>query len=113
MRCEAERRSGQVTILDIAGQVMLGNVENEVTKRVRQLMAAGQKSFVLNLDAVTSIDSHGLGDLVAAREAASREGAAVKLLNVRPRVHRPLKVMNLLKFFDLFESEDEAVQSFS
>ena len=113
MHCEAERQVGQVTILDIGGQVTLGNIEAKITKRIRELMQTGHKSFVLNLEAVTSIDSHGLGDLVAAREAASREGAAVKLLSVRPRVHRPLKVMNLLRFFELFESEDEAVQSFS
>ena len=113
MRCGTERRVGKVTILDVAGQVMLGNVETEVTERIRGHLRDGQRAFLLNLDAVTSIDSHGLGDLVAAHEAASQEGATVKLLNVRPRVREPLRVMNLLKFFEMFESEAEAVTSFS
>ena len=113
MRFDTERRVGQVTILDLAGQVVFGNVKTEVTERIRDLLRDGHRAFLLNLDAVTSIDSHGLGDLVAAHEAAAREGAKLKLMNVRPRVREPLRVMNLLKSFETFESEQEGVTSFS
>ncbi|MDA1184716.1 MAG: STAS domain-containing protein [Acidobacteria bacterium] len=72
----------------------------------------GRRAFVLNLAGVSSLDSHGLGDLVGAHQAAAAQGGVVKLANVHERVAHPLDIMNLSKILERFDSEDEALRSF-
>ena len=54
-----------------------------------------------------------LGDLVAGQRAAARVGARVALCHVHPYVAEPLRIMNVDDLFDVFESEQDALQSFA
>lgn len=112
MRCVAERVVGEVVVLDVATRAGLGEVSTEVTDRVRERLGEGRRAFLLNLAGVASLDSHGLGDLIGAYRAASKEGATLKLLGVHERVDYPLRVMNLSKSFERFDDEAEALRSF-
>jgi anti-sigma B factor antagonist len=91
---------------------MLGELTTEVTDRVRSLVDAGHRAFLLNLAGVSSLDSHGLGDLVGAYEAAVSEGGVLKLANVQARVAHPLQIMNLSERLQSFETEEDALRSF-
>jgi anti-sigma B factor antagonist len=112
MRCSSERQVGDVTILDLSGQQALVELENVVTNRTRSLLAADRRKFVLNMADVSYLDSRGLGDLAEEHQTAARNGAALKLTNVHPRVLTLLKTVNLLKVFDVFESDEDALASF-
>ena len=100
-------------MLDLASRAMLGELNTEVTDKIESLLGKGRQAFLLNLEGVSSLDSNGLGDLVGAREAANARGASVKLVHVHERVAHPLRIMNLSKVFEVFESETEALQSFA
>jgi anti-sigma B factor antagonist len=68
--------------------------------------------IVLNLGGVTYIDSGGLGTLVALYTTAHNAGGAVKLANLTQRVGDLLQVTKLLTVFEVYDSEDKAIQSF-
>ena len=83
-----------------------------VTNHVRALLAQGRTRIVLNFSAIKSLDSHGLGHLVASQQAAVRGGARIALCHVHAYFAEPLGIMNVDDLFDMFDSEQEALQSF-
>jgi len=70
-------------------------------------------AVVLNLGEVGYIDSGGLGQLVASYGSLSKTNGGLKLLHVNRRNHDLLSITRLVTIFDTFDSEDEAVKSFS
>src|SRR6476659_2050269 len=97
MRFTAERLIADVTILDLASEQVLGDMNNHLANRIRDLLGEGRRKFILNFDGVDYLDSHGLGDLAKAHETAVREDAKLKLINVPPRISTLLRTVNLLR----------------
>src|SRR4051812_13999445 len=71
------------------------------------------KKIVLNLADVPYIDSAGLGEIVLTYTTVSRQGGDLKLLNLTKRITDLLSITKLLTVFETYESENDAVQSFS
>ena len=112
MQCKTERLVGDVVDLEL-GAEGLGDISTDVTERIRDLADEGHAKFLLDLSGVSSLNSHGFGDLVAGQQAAARIGARVALCHVHAYVAGPLRVMNVVDLFDLFESEQDALQGFA
>ena len=108
-----ERKIGDVVVLDLKGKVMLGEGDELLKDKVNSLLQQGSKKIVLNLAEVPYIDSAGLGEIVRTFTTVSRQGGSLKLLNLTKRITDLLSITKLLTVFDTFESESEAVGSFS
>lgn len=108
-----ERKVGDVVVLDVKGRVMLGEGDEILKDKVNSLLNQGQKKLVLNLAQVPYIDSAGLGEIVRTFTTVSRQGGSLKLLSLTKRITDLLAITKLLTVFETYESENEAVQSFS
>jgi anti-sigma B factor antagonist len=108
-----ERALADVMILDLKGKITLGEGDELLKDKVNSLVNQGQRKIVLNLAAVPYLDSAGLGEVVRAYTTLSRQGGSLKLLNLTKRITDLLSITKLLTVFDTFDSEDEAVRSFS
>jgi len=108
-----ERAVGDVLILDVKGRITLGEGDELLKDKVNSLLNQGQKKIVLNLAAVPYIDSAGLGEIVRTYTTVSRQGGNLKLLNLTKRITDLLAITKLLTVFETYDSENEAVQSFS
>ena len=108
-----ERAAGDVTILDLRGKMTLGEGDELLREKIASLVNAGQKNLLLNLDGVPYIDSAGLGEMVRSYTTVSRQGGKLKLLNLTKRIEDLLSITKLLTVFETFESEAEAIQSYS
>lgn len=106
------RKTGNVVIVDFNGSLVVGVSDEIVSQVMTELLADGYTNVLINLSAVDYVDSSGLGDLVQSYKMAQRSGATVKLLRPQERVRKTLHLSNLLPLFEVFEAEDEAVQSF-
>ena len=107
-----ERWIGDITIIDTDGRITVQDGADIFRDAVRQLVRQGRVKLVLNFHDTSYIDSTALGEIVRAYTSATRQGGALKLLNVTPRVHELLAITKLLAVFDLFYAEAEAVKSF-
>ena len=107
-----ERQAGDVTILDLRGEVRIGEGSIALRDAIRNLSAAGKKKILLNLAGVSYIDSSGIGELVASYTAIGKEGGQLKLLNLTQKLQDLLTITKLLTVFDVYESEAEALNSF-
>ena len=108
-----ERTVGAVTILDLKGKLILGDGDAQLKDKIHSLVSQGSKQVVLNLDEVPYIDSAGLGEIVRTHTTMSREGGSLKLLNVTKRIHDLLVITKLVTIFETFDTEAEALRSFT
>ena len=100
-------------VLDLKGRVTMGEGDELLKDKVNSLVNQGQKKIVLNLAEVPYIDSAGLGEIVRTYTTVSRQGGSLKLLNLTKRITDLLSITKLLTVFETFDSENEAVRSFS
>ncbi len=107
-----QRTIGDVTIIDLQGKITLGEGDELLRDKVNSLIQQGHKTLVLNLAEVPYIDSAGLGEIVRTYTTVSREGGALKLLNLTKRIKDLLAITKLLTIFETFDTEADAVKSF-
>ena len=109
----AERQAGDVTILDMEGKVTIGEGSVALRNTIRRLLGEGKKNIILNLADVGYVDSSGIGELVSSFTTVSKEGGALKLLNLTEKIQDLLAITKLLTVFDTFDDEGEALASYS
>ena len=108
-----ERNTGDVVLLDLEGKITLCEGDELLKDKVNSLVNQGHKKIILNLADVPYIDSAGLGEVVRTYTTVSRQGGSLKLLNLTKRITDLLSITKLLTVFETFDSENEAVRSFS
>src|SRR5829696_7026001 len=107
-----ERQAGDVTILDLGGEVRIGDASIALRDAIRKLVDGGKKKVLLNLAGVKYMDSSGIGELIANYTTLRRQGGQLKLLNLTDRIQNLLVITKLLTVFDSFDNEAEALKSF-
>src|SRR5215218_4074188 len=107
-----ERQAGDVTILDLSGEVRIGEGSIALRDSIRNLADEGKKKVLLNLRGVKYMDSTGIGELIANYTTITRQGGQLKLLNLTDKIQNLLVITKLLTVFDSFNNEAEALKSF-
>lgn len=108
-----EREVGDVTLLDLKGKITLGEGDETLKDKINGLVLRGRHKIVLNLAEVPYVDSAGLGEIVRTYTTISRQGGQLKLLSLTKRITDLLSITKLLTVFDTYDSEADAVRSFS
>lgn len=106
------RRVGDVTVVDAAGRITLGEGASAFRDRIRELASGGSKKILLNLAEVTYIDSSGIGELVSGFTTVTNGGGQLKLVGLSKRVKDLLQITKLYTVFDVYDDEAAAVGSF-
>src|SRR5512140_2161093 len=108
-----QRSIGDVTVVDLTGKMTLGEGDELLRDKVNSLIQQGQKKIILNLAEVPYIDSAGLGEIVRTYTTVSRQGGSLKLLSLTKRIQDLLAITKLLTIFETFDTEADAIKSFS
>ncbi len=107
-----DREREGITILDLKGRLIAGEEAGILRERLRGEAAAGRINIILNLAEVDYIDSTGLGTLVICFTSLQKAGGALKLLNLNRRNVELLVLTKLSTVFEIFNDEQDAVNSF-
>jgi anti-sigma B factor antagonist len=108
-----ERRVGDVTVLDLKGRLRVGGNAVALHKSIRSLILEKKLSVILNLADVTFIDSCGLGEMVASQISVQNKGGEIKLIGLTETLRELLNAARLLRVFDAYENEVEALSAFA
>ena len=101
-----------VTVVDLKGEIKLGEGSSILRDTVKDLLSKGQKKILVNLGEITYIDSSGIGELVAAFTSVRNQGGELKLLHLTKKMHDLLQITKLYTVFDVKDDEAEAVKAF-
>jgi anti-sigma B factor antagonist len=107
------RQVGNVTVVDVAGRITLGEGSSALRETLRDLVAKNQNKILLNLADVSYIDSSGIGELVSGYTTVTNTGGSLKLLNLNKRVKDLLQITKLYTVFEVHEDEAAAIRSYS
>ena len=108
-----ERQVDDVVILDLHGKILIGEGDDALREAVTNQADSGKTKILLNLAEVPYVDSAGLGEIVRTYTTVSRKGGKLKLLNLTKKIEDLLSITKLLTVFETYESEDEAINSFT
>ena len=106
------RQSENVTIVDLSGQIKLGDGTQVLRDIVKDLLSKGENKILLNLGDVSYIDSSGIGELVGAFTSVRNHGGEMKLLSLTKKVKDVLAITKLLTVFDVKDDEATAITAF-
>src|SRR5437870_1147218 len=107
------RQVGDVSVMDVAGRITLGEGSAALRDALREMVGKNQKKILLNLGEVSYIDSSGIGELVSGFTTVTNSGGTLKLLNLNKRVKDLLQITNLYTVFEVHEDEAAAIRSFA
>ena len=108
-----ERRLGDVTVLDLKGRLVFDEGDNVLRDHINRLVEQGRLNIVVNLREVTYVDSCGIGVLVAKYVSLRRKGGDLRFANTTAKSRRLMEITKLVDIFRIFDSEADAVASFS
>jgi anti-sigma B factor antagonist len=109
----ASRQVGDVTVIDAAGRITLGEGASQFRDTIRDLASKGNRKILLNLSEVSYIDSSGIGELVSGFTTVTNGGGQLKLVGLSKRIKDLLQITKLYTVFDVYDEEATAVRSFA
>ncbi len=108
----AEREREGIVLLDMKGRIVAGHESGSFRSEFERLTAENKLNLILNLEHVDFIDSTGLGAMVVCASSLKKAGGKAKLLQLNKRNIELLVVTRLTTMFELFDDEQDAVNSF-
>lgn len=110
-----ERQSGDASILELKGRLVMGAEADAVHKHVKKLLGENKKKIILQLQNVTHMDSGGFGALAASVSSARSASAKIHFLKLSKRAEEVFRLVGLgvrPDLFPVFTDEQEAVRNF-
>lgn len=107
------RSQGQVKVIKLRGKLNLGNAVDRLRETIDDLLENGDSRMVLDLAEVPMIDSSGIGLMVKSLTTAKQRGGSLRLLNPSKFTMQTLKMIGLLTLFEVFQDQQQAVDSFA
>ena len=99
----------RVAIITLEGKLQLGGSPQRLRHAVSDQVQSGLRTIVLDMQRLTSIDSAGLGTLMACYTTVRNLGGRLRLLQPTNRVRDVLNVVKLLPLFEISEDEASAI----
>ena len=105
------RRIDKTAILELTGAIDLSS-SPEVRKIIlRELRESRTPRVILNLEKVKYIDSSGVASLVEGLKASRDIGSRLLLFGLTPVVREVMQLSRLLKTFEIYENEQQALSA--
>lgn len=105
------RQVGEATVFDLAGDIDLASSPQLRTFLLHELRENRSLRVICDLSKVNYIDSSGIASLVEGLKASRDLGARLVLFGLSPVAREVLQLSRLLKVFEIYDSEDQALRS--
>jgi len=112
MKLSAKEVKG-VMVITLSGSVMGGPDAAALNDELHKLAEKKKKKIVLDIAAVQTMNSSGLGMLIGALTAVKNSGGELKIAGASEKIESLLVITRLTSMFELFPDAQAAVSSFS
>jgi len=103
---------GEVTVLELNGKLDLANA-GKVKSMVKSLLERRRNLIHLDMTGVEFINSSGLGAMVSMMKEIRLHQGRLTLSNPAPYVREIFEITQLVNVFEIYETADEAVASYT
>lgn len=105
------RRIDKTAILELTGSIDLSSSPAVRKILLHELRESRTPLVILNLEKVKYIDSSGVASLVEGLRASRDFGSRLLLFGLSPNVREVLQLLRLLKVFEIYENEQQALSA--
>ena len=106
-------KNGDATIVRIQTARVIYPLLPTLVAKTKEAVEGGGRSLVLDLQAVSYIDSATIGCIMDIYRLAKDQGGALHLLAPQARVETMLSMAGVHKIVPIFREEDDAVRAFA
>lgn len=111
MKCDV-RKAGKVTLFSVQGDVVFNQLSDIRETVLGGIMPSSGGTFLLDLGGAEMIDSAGVGFIVSVYKTVVSVNGQFAVIRPRGDVRSVLETVGLSPgFFNIYESEDEAVKA--
>ncbi len=104
---------GNINVFHLNGNILGDHDTHELCSRIKGLIEADKKYFVIDLKNVKRINSNGIGAMLGCLTSSRNKGGDIRFANAHDATKRYFQVTKLETVIDIFDTIDEAVNSFS
>ena len=103
------RKQNDVTVIDVEGQLIVGN-RQELKQKVLEELENGSRKFLIDFTNTGYIDSSGLG--VSLSKKIREQGGELRLANLNEDLRTLFELTKLDTLFHISNNREEALTSF-
>jgi anti-sigma B factor antagonist len=104
-------RNGGVTLVEVEGQLIVGN-RQELKQKVLEHLEGGDRKFVIDFSNTGYIDSSGLGVLVSLSKKIREQGGELRLSSLNEDLRTLFELTKLDTLFRIADTKEEALEGF-
>jgi len=104
-------RNGGVTLVEVEGQLIVGN-RQELKQKVLEHLEGGDRKFVIDFSNTGYIDSSGLGVLVSLSKKIREQGGELRLSSLNEDLRTLFELTKLDTLFKIADTKEEALDGF-
>ncbi len=105
--------SNDITVIKIEGSILGGPDASALRDVVHELVAKKIKNFVLDLKGVKTMNSSGLGMLMASHATIRNSGGHLKIAGASKKIENLFVITRLSNVFDLYPNVKKAIESYT
>ncbi len=111
MRIVKKVLDNSVIILDITGEVTLGQSAGQLSQELAKLLGEeGVEGVILNLENINYMDSTGLGEVVGYLARFEDSGKRLKLVRPNETIRKLMRLTRLDEIIRIYDSEEKALE---
>jgi anti-sigma B factor antagonist len=100
-----------VALIALAGKVMLGAEPGVIEQTILKLLSEGDRKFIVDLSAVSHIDSTGIGTFIATLGKVMQAGGTLAMAGATGVVREGFRITRLDRVFRFFPDVESALKS--
>ncbi len=104
-------KNGTVTLVEVEGQLIVGN-RQELKQKVLEHLEAGDRKFVIDFAATGYIDSSGLGVLVSLSKKIREQAGELRLSSLNEDLRTLFELTTLDTLFKITDTKEKALEGF-
>lgn len=104
-------RDGDITLIEVEGQLIVGN-RQELKQQVLEQLEAGDLKFVIDFGKTGYIDSSGLGVLVSLSKKIREQGGELRLSSLNEDLRTLFELTKLDTLFRIADDKGQALEGF-
>lgn len=105
------RKQGDVVVVDVEGQLIVGN-RQELKQKVLDEVEKGERKFLIDFAQTGYIDSSGLGVLVSLSKKIREHGGELRLADLNDDLQTLFELTKLDTLFQIADTRERALEGF-
>ena len=110
---KTRRIEPDITVVEIAGRLALGNVLVSLEYSVRRLIEEGARKLIVDLAALDNVDSAGIGVLIACSGLLEQTGGHMRIAGARGSVAKSFEIVHMDRIVALDPDVESACRHFT